>query len=75
MAIAVAGRGSEVVGVYAFFTALATVAVALRVYCRVVLVKNLALDDYFAVCAWVCTTYHYQMYDADADTSTSRCSG
>jgi len=48
-----AGRGPEVVGVYSFFLALTTLTIFLRVYCRLVLVKNFGLDDWFGVIAWV----------------------
>lgn len=48
-----ADRGPEVLGTYAFFAALTTIAVALRVYTRVFLVKKLGLDDWLAVASWV----------------------
>ncbi|ETN42679.1 uncharacterized protein HMPREF1541_01836 [Cyphellophora europaea CBS 101466] len=40
MAIPVAGRGPEVAGVYALFTTLTTVTMALRVYCRAIFVAH-----------------------------------
>ena len=52
MAIPVAGRGPEVAGVYALFTTLTTVTMALRVYCRVRLVKHFGWDDWTAAIAW-----------------------
>lgn len=54
MAIQPAGRGPQVIAVYAFFAALTTVAISLRTYCRAILLRNFALDDYFAVTSWVC---------------------
>ena len=53
MAIEPAGLGPRVIGVYAFFLALTTVAITLRTYCRVYVLKNFALDDWLAVTAWV----------------------
>ena len=53
MAIKPAGRGPELIAVYSFFIGLTTLAVALRTYCRVYLVKNFALDDWLCVTAWV----------------------
>lgn len=53
MTIPVAGRGPELLGTLGLFIALSTITIALRVYCRVVLVKNFGMDDWFAVLAWV----------------------
>ena len=53
MAIEPAGLGPRVIGVYSFFLALTTVAITLRTYCRVYVLKNFALDDWLAVTAWV----------------------
>jgi hypothetical protein len=53
MAVPLAGRGPEVAAVYALFTALTSITIVLRVYCRVVLVKKFALDDWMATAAWV----------------------
>jgi hypothetical protein len=53
MAIEPAGLGPQVIGVYSFFLALTTVAITLRTYCRVYVLKNFALDDWLAVTAWV----------------------
>ena len=53
MAVKPAGRALELIAIYSFFIVLTTVAVALRVYCRVRLVKNFALDDWFCLVAWV----------------------
>ena len=53
MTIQPSGRGPQLVAVYAFFCALTTVAVSLRAYCRAILIRNFALDDYFAVVSWV----------------------
>ena len=52
MTIPVGGRGPELLGTIGVFIALSTITVALRVYCRIVLVKNFGMDDYFAVIAW-----------------------
>jgi hypothetical protein len=53
MAIQPAGRGPELIGVYSFFLALTTITVFLRTYCRSLVVKNFALDDWFALLSWV----------------------
>ena len=53
MAIKPAGRGPELIAVYSFFIGLTTIAVALRTYCRVYLVKNFALDDWLCIIGWV----------------------
>jgi hypothetical protein len=53
MTVKVAGRGPQVVGVYTLFTALTTIAVLLRVYCRTRIVKKFGWDDWFAVASWV----------------------
>lgn len=52
MTIPVAGRGPELLGTLSLFIALSTITTILRVYCRVVLVKNFGMDDWFAVLAW-----------------------
>lgn len=41
------------IGVYTTFVFLTTVTIALRVYCRLRLVKTFGADDYLAVAAWV----------------------
>jgi hypothetical protein len=53
MGIPVADRGHELIGTIGLFLALSSVTIFLRIYCRVFLVKNFGLDDYFAVVAWV----------------------
>lgn len=53
MTIPVAGRGPEVEGVYALWTALTCLTMGLRVYCRVHLVKKFGWDDWTATIAWV----------------------
>lgn len=53
MTIPVAGRGPELLGTVGLFVALSTLTIALRVYCRIVLVKNFGMDDWFAVLAWI----------------------
>lgn len=40
-------------GVAALFLALGTIAVGMRCYCRLVVVRSFGLDDYFAVIAWI----------------------
>jgi hypothetical protein len=65
MAVKVAGRGPEVVGVYTLFTALTTIAVFLRVYCRTRIVKKLGWDDWLAVAAWVRETSSSAVSGAD----------
>lgn len=53
MSVKPAGRGIEVLAVYALFLVLTTVTVSLRVYCRAHIQKAFGADDYFAVLAWV----------------------
>ena len=55
MTVPVAGRGHEVLAVYGLFTALTTLTLTLRVYCRAVLSKHRAFgwDDILALVAWV----------------------
>lgn len=53
----VGGRGMQVLATYAVFAGLTTVAIALRVYTRVVIVRKFGLDDWFAVLAWVYITW------------------
>lgn len=52
MGIPVGGRGPELLGTVGLFCALSTITIALRVYCRVALVKNFGWDDWFALLAW-----------------------
>jgi hypothetical protein len=42
-------RSPEFIGVLGFFIATCTLLVLLRVYCKLVIVKNFAADDYFSV--------------------------
>lgn len=49
-------RSGEFVGVLGFFIAICTLLVSLRCYCKLVLVKNFAADDYFSVLTLVCPT-------------------
>ncbi|KAK3201884.1 hypothetical protein GRF29_164g966336 [Pseudopithomyces chartarum] len=54
-------RSAEFTAVLGFFIAITTVLVALRVYCKIFLVKSFAADDYFSVLTLVsflvfCTT-------------------
>ena len=53
MTVPITGRGPEVLSVYAVFTCLTTITTALRIYCRVFLVKKFAWDDWTAVVGWV----------------------
>jgi hypothetical protein len=53
MTLKPAGRGPELIAVYSVFVGITTIAIALRVYCRVRLVKNFALDDWLAIISWV----------------------
>lgn len=53
MTIPVGGRGPELLGTIGLFIFLTTLTIALRVYCRVVLVKNFGWDDWFALLAYV----------------------
>jgi hypothetical protein len=53
MAIKPAGRGPLVEGFYTAFLIITTIAILLRTYSRAVLIKNFALDDWFAVISWV----------------------
>ncbi|EME40870.1 hypothetical protein DOTSEDRAFT_137132 [Dothistroma septosporum NZE10] len=52
MAITPAGRGPQVMGIYLLFLILSTVATALRVYCRAVVIRLFGWDDCLAVLAW-----------------------
>jgi hypothetical protein len=42
-------RSGEFTGVLGFFIAICTILVLLRCYCKLVIVKNFAADDYFSV--------------------------
>lgn len=57
MTVPVAGRGPAVAGVAGFFVALATITVVLRCYCRVIVVKQFGLDDWFTLISWVWLPY------------------
>jgi len=50
--IPVGGRGPELVGTIGLFVALSTITVLLRCYCRIILIKNFGLDDFYCVTAW-----------------------
>lgn len=52
-AVPIAGRGPQVLGVAGLFLSLSTIAIALRCYCRAVVVKSFGLDDWSALLAWV----------------------
>ena len=53
MAITPAGRGPELLVTVGLFVALSTIAIVLRCYTRIFIVKSVGLDDYSAVAAWV----------------------
>lgn len=53
MTIPVGERGPELLGTVGLFLALTTITIALRCYCRIALVKNFGMDDYFAVLAYI----------------------
>jgi hypothetical protein len=50
-------RSPEFIGVLGFFIATCTLLVFLRVYCKLVIVKNFAADDYFSVLTLVRFTH------------------
>ncbi|KAH6662803.1 hypothetical protein B0J14DRAFT_282245 [Halenospora varia] len=52
MTVTVGGRGPELLGTIGLFLALSTTAIALRCYCRILIVKGFGLDDWSAVAAW-----------------------
>jgi hypothetical protein len=52
MVVSIGGRAHELLGTIGLFLALGTITVALRVYCRICLIKNFGLDDWFAVIAY-----------------------
>ncbi|KFY69720.1 hypothetical protein V498_10430, partial [Pseudogymnoascus sp. VKM F-4517 (FW-2822)] len=52
MPIAPAGRGPELLGTVGLFVALGTIAISLRCYTRIFIVKSFGLDDYTALAAW-----------------------
>ncbi|EAA33496.1 hypothetical protein GE21DRAFT_5286 [Neurospora crassa] len=52
MTVPVKGRGPQVAGAAGLFVALSTVAVLLRCYCRVIIVKQFGLDDWLTFISW-----------------------
>ena len=62
MTVPVAGRGPQLLAVYGLFTALTTITVALRVYCRGVLGKNFGWDDGLTIIAWVISDLYQVKY-------------
>ncbi|KAL5326304.1 hypothetical protein ACEPPN_007442 [Leptodophora sp. 'Broadleaf-Isolate-01'] len=56
-AVPIAGRGPQVLGVAGLFLSLSTIAIALRCYCRAVVVKSFGLDDWSALLAWICFVF------------------
>lgn len=59
MTVPIAGRGNEVLGVFALFLSLTTLATVLRVYCRIYLIQKFRVEDWLAVLAWVRSTKGY----------------
>ncbi|KFY05219.1 hypothetical protein O988_00177 [Pseudogymnoascus sp. VKM F-3808] len=53
MSITPAGRGPELLGTVGLFVALSTIAIILRCYTRIFIVKSFGLDDYTAAVAWI----------------------
>lgn len=50
----VENRGPQVAGVAAAFLSMCWIAIGLRVYCRLAIVKSFGIDDYLAVASMVC---------------------
>lgn len=61
MPIAPAGRGPELLATVGLFVALSTIAIGLRCYTRIFIVKSFGLDDYTAFAAWVRHIFQYSM--------------
>lgn len=59
MSITPAGRGPELLGTVGLFVALSTIAIILRCYTRIFIVKSFGLDDYTAAAAWV--RHHFSL--------------
>ena len=55
-------RGPKVAGVAWAFGTLSTVAILLRIYCRVFIVKCFGLDDWTAIIAQVCQLNPFDYY-------------
>ncbi|PVH82384.1 hypothetical protein DL98DRAFT_388808, partial [Cadophora sp. DSE1049] len=55
--VPIAGRGPQVLGVAGLFLSLSTIAIALRCYCRALVVKSFGLDDWSALLAWICFVF------------------
>lgn len=53
MVVQILERGPQVSGTAAAFLVLSTIAVLLRCYCRAVVVKNFAMDDWAAFVSWI----------------------
>ena len=79
MTVPVAGRGHVILAVYGLFTALTSISVGLRTYCRVWVVKSSGWDDGLAVIAWVIPVVYAQKVQyrsylrADACCADSLC--
>lgn len=57
MTVTPADRGPQLSAVTGLFLALSTIGIIIRCYCRAVVVKAFAIDDWFAVIAWVSYTH------------------
>lgn len=55
--MAVESRATQIAAVAYTFVIISSIATILRVYCRAVVIKAFALDDWFAVIAQVCVVY------------------
>ena len=66
-AASIAGRGPEVLGVAGLFLSLTTIAIALRCYCRALVVKSFGLDDWSALLAWVKSLQIHFLWCVQAD--------
>lgn len=66
------GRGPQVIAVFSFFAALSTIFIALRTYCRAVLVKGFGLDDWTAVIGWLLFIFHAGFAIAGAHHGTGQ---
>jgi hypothetical protein len=52
-------RGPQVAGVAGFFLGFAWIAVALRCYCRALVVKSFGLDDWLCFLSMVMASHSY----------------
>lgn len=66
-------RRPQVMGIASCFLALSTIAVVLRCYCRVLVVKCFGSDDWLAVIAWVSLTSPQNGCSTNKIYSSSSC--